>query len=137
MCWRSMVKNSKEPTMEGSRAVSYRPITDESNLIYLDWIMKNRRRVEEATNGRVGYIHIPDMGAAGIREFIKWYYPQIDKEALIVDVRANGGGNVSRMLIERLRRRLLALNFSRTVDDANTYPDAVFTGPMVALLDGN
>ena len=75
------------------------------DLIYLDWITKNRKRVEEATNGRVGYIHIPDMGADGIREFIKWYYPQIDKEGLVVDVRANGGGNVSRMLIERLRRK--------------------------------
>ncbi|HYT49422.1 MAG TPA: S41 family peptidase, partial [Pyrinomonadaceae bacterium] len=132
----SLTVNSK-PTMEGSRVVSYRPITDESNLIYLDWVTRNRKRVEEATNGRVGYIHIPDMGAAGIREFIKWYYPQIDKEALIVDVRANGGGNVSRMLIERLRRKLLGVNYSRTDDIGNTYPDGVFLGPMVALLDQN
>lgn len=132
----ALTVNSK-PTMEGSRTVSYRPITDESNLIYLDWVAGNRKRVEEATGGRVGYIHIPDMGAAGIREFIKWYYPQIHKEGLVVDVRANGGGNVSRMLIERLRRRLLALNYARTDDLANTYPDGVFLGPMVALLDGN
>jgi tricorn protease len=126
-----------KPSLDGARTISYRPITDEGNLIYLDWITSNRRKVSEATGGRVGYIHIPDMGANGIREFIKWYYPQIRKEALIVDVRANGGGNVSRMLIERLRRKLLALNFSRTVDEANTYPDGVFTGPMVALLDAN
>ena len=51
----------------------------------------------------------------------------------MVDVRANGGGNVSRMLIERLRRKLLAVNYSRTADEANTYPDGVFIGPMVAL----
>jgi tricorn protease len=132
----SLTVNSR-PVMEGSRTVSYRPITDETNLIYLDWITKNRKRVEEATNGRVGYIHIPDMGANGIREFIKWYYPQIDKEGLVVDVRANGGGNVSRMLIERLRRKLLAVNYSRTDDIGNTYPDGVFIGPMVALLDQN
>lgn len=128
---------NKTPSLQGARTVTYKPITDEGNLIYLDWISANRKKVSDATAGRVGYIHIPDMGAAGIREFIKWYYPQIRKEALIVDVRANGGGNVSRMLIERLRRKLLALNYSRTVDDANTYPDSVFTGPMVALLDGN
>ena len=128
---------NKSPSMEGARTISYRPITDEGSLIYLDWINANRRKVSDATGGRVGYIHIPDMGANGIREFIKWYYPQIRKEALIVDVRANGGGNVSRMLIERLRRKLLALNYSRTVDEANTYPDGVFTGPMVALLDAN
>ena len=128
---------NSRPTMEGSRVVSYRPITDEGNLIYLDWVTRNRKKVEDATGGRVGYIHIPDMGAAGIREFIKWYYPQLNKEALIVDVRANGGGNVSRMLIERLRRKVLALNYTRTDDEASTYPDGVFLGPMVALLDGN
>jgi tricorn protease len=128
---------NKTPTMQGARTVSYRPITDESNLIYLDWTNDNRERVAKATNGRVGYLHIPDMGAAGIREFIKWYYPQLRKEALIVDVRANGGGNVSRMLIERLRRKVLALNYSRTNDDASTYPDGAFLGPMVTLLDAN
>ena len=132
----SLTVNSK-PTLEGSHVVSYRPITDEGNLIYLDWVTRNRNRVEEATGGRVGYIHIPDMGANGIREFIKWYYPQIDKEALIVDVRANGGGNVSRMLIERLRRKLLGINYARTDDIGNTYPDGVFIGPMAALLDQN
>jgi len=52
-------------------------------------------------------------------------------------VRANGGGNVSRMLIERLRRKVLALNYARTSDTASTYPDGVFLGPLVALLDGN
>jgi tricorn protease len=128
---------NSSPTVNGARTVSYRPITDEGNLIYLDWVTRNRKKVEDATGGRVGYIHVPDMGAAGIREFIKWYYPQLNKEGLIVDVRANGGGNVSRMLIERLRRKVLALNYQRTDDEASTYPDGVFLGPMVALLDGN
>jgi len=128
---------NKTPSMQGARIVSYKPITDESNLIYLDWVDHNRHKVEQATNGRVGYIHIPDMGANGIREFIKWYYSQIRKEGLVVDVRANGGGNVSRMLIERLRRKVLGLNYARTDDEASTYPDAVFNGPMVALLDQN
>ena len=128
---------NKTPTMQGARTVSYRPITDEQNLIYMDWVAHNREKVSKATNGRVGYLHVPDMGASGIREFIKWYYPQLQKEALIVDVRANGGGNVSRMLIERLRRKVLALSYSRTNDDASTYPDGVFIGPMVALLDEN
>jgi len=128
---------NKTPLLQDARTVSYKPITDEGNLIYLSWVDDNRHKVDKATGGRVGYIHIPDMGANGIREFIKWYYPQIRKEGLIVDVRANGGGNVSRMLIERLRRKLLALNYSRTDDEANTYPDSVFIGPMVALLDEN
>ena len=77
------------------------------------------------------------MGAAGIREFIKWYYPQLDKEGLVVDVRANGGGNVSRMIIERLRRKVLGYNFSRVNDEPSTYPDGAFRGPMVAILNEN
>lgn len=128
---------NKEPTTTGARTVSYRPITNESDLIYLDWVNSNRRKVSEMTNGRVGYIHIPDMGAPGIREFIKWYYPQITREGLVVDVRANGGGNVSQMLIERLRRKVLALNYGRTSDEASTYPGGVFLGPMAAILNEN
>jgi tricorn protease len=132
----ALTLNSK-PSMEGSRIVTYRPIMDESKLLYLDWVERNRRKVAELSGGRVAYIHVPDMGNDGIREFIKWYYPQIRKEGLVVDVRVNGGGNVSRMLIERLRRKLLAAQFSRTVDTPGTYPDAVFVGPMVCLLNEN
>ncbi len=120
-----------------ARNVTFRPVTNESDLIYLDWIESNRRRVDEMTNGRVGYIHIPDMGAAGIREFIKWYYPQLKKEALVIDVRANGGGNVSRMIIERLRRKVLGVNYRRGDEDGSTYPDGVMMGPMVAILNEN
>jgi tricorn protease len=131
----ALMVNSK-PTLEGARSVSFRPITDEGKLIYLDWVASNRNRVTEATGGKVGYIHVPDMGADGIREFIKWYYPQIRKEGLIVDVRANGGGNVSRMLIERLSWKILGAQFGRTVDEPALYPTA-FPGPMVALLNEN
>jgi tricorn protease len=128
---------NSSPTESGARTVTFRPITNESDLVYLDWVDGNRRRVSELTNGRVGYIHIPDMGAAGLREFIKWYYPQLDKEGLVVDVRANGGGNVSRMLIERLRRKVLGINYARSNEDGVTYPDGVFNGPMVAILNEN
>ncbi len=126
-----------KPSFEGSRTISYRPITDESSLYYLDWINTNRRKVTQMSEGRIGYIHVPDMGASGIREFIKWYYGQIKSEGMIVDVRANGGGNVSRMLIERMRRKLLALGYSRTNGEPTTYPDQVFVGPMAALLNEN
>lgn len=128
---------NNRPTMEGARKVSFRPIANEQNLVYLNWIQANRRKVDELSGGRIGYIHVPDMGANGIREFIKWYYGQINKEGLVVDVRANGGGNVSRMLIERLRRRLLAIGYQRTFEQGTTYPDQVFLGPMAAILNEN
>lgn len=125
------------PSLTGARQISFRPVTDESSLLYLDWVAANRRRVSEMTNGRVGYIHIPDMGAGGIREFIKWYYPQLDKEGMVVDVRANGGGNVSRMIIERLRRKALGGNFFRTNESVTTYPDSAAPNAMVAILNEN
>ena len=122
---------------EGSRTVSYQPITDESKLRYLSWVESNREAVAEATDGRVGYLHVPDMSSAGISEFIKWYYPQMRKEGLIVDVRGNGGGNVSQMLIERLSRKLLGTRFSRNSEDFRTYPNEVFLGHMVCLVSEN
>ena len=125
------------PTAQGSHNVTFKPITNESDLIYLDWTEGNRRRVNQLSGGRLGYLHIPDMGAAGLREFIKWYYPQLNKEGLVIDVRANGGGNVSRMLIERLSRKVLGINFTRGNVDATTYPDGAFNGPMIGILDGN
>ena len=124
-----------KPSADGARKVSYKPITTERNLIYLDWVAHNREAVSKATNGRVGYIHIPDMGAAGIREFIKFYYPQIRKDALVVDVRGNGGGNISQMLIQRLHRQLLGTDFDRVSDDTGTYPAQTFYGPMVCLIN--
>ncbi|MBK9216121.1 MAG: PD40 domain-containing protein [Chloracidobacterium sp.] len=125
------------PSAQGARTVTIRPITDEGNLAYLDWVLANRRRVDEMSGGRLGYLHIPDMGAPGLREFIKWYYPQLKKEGLVVDVRANGGGNVSRMLIERLRRKLLGVNYTNYNQDGSPYPDGVFLGPMIAILNEN
>ena len=125
------------PTAQGARNVTIRPLTSESDLVYMDWVEGNRRRVDQMSNGRLGYIHIPDMGAPGLREFIKWYYPQLKKEGLVIDVRANGGGNVSRMLIERLRRKVLGINFNNFSEDGGTYPDGAFLGPMITVLNEN
>jgi tricorn protease len=129
---------NSRPTTDGAREVSIRPITREADLAYLDWVENNRKRVEQLSNGTVGYLHVPNMGAEGIREFIKWYYPQARKAGLVIDVRANGGGNVSSMLIDRLKRELLATGFSRNDDVAAVYPrGAVFYGSMVTILDEN
>ena len=124
-----------EPSVEGARQVTFNPITSERRLRYLDEVVTNRRKVDELSDGRVGYLHIPDMGAEGIQEFIKWFYGQIRKEGLIIDVRGNGGGNVSQMLIERLRRSLLGTRFARTYDTPGTYPSTVFHGHLVCILD--
>ena len=126
---------NQAPSFEGARKVTYEPIRGESSLLYLEWVNHNREKVAEMTDGRVGYLHIPNMGAAGIAEFIKWFYPQIRKEGLVVDVRSNGGGNVSQWIIERLDTELLGTRFGRLSDAARTYPYTTFYGHMVCLLN--
>ncbi len=123
------------PNREGARDVTYKPVTSESSLLYYNQVKHNYDYVTKETGGRIGYIHVPDMGGNGIREFIKWFYPQIRKDGFVFDVRNNGGGNVSQWLIERLDSKLLATGFGSMSDDPGTYPATVFHGPMVCLLD--
>src|SRR5262249_22299913 len=125
------------PSLTGAHKVSYRPIGSESDLIYYNWVDHNRRTVDELSGGRIGYMHLPDMGANGIREFLKWYYPQIRKDAFLIDDRANGGGNISRMVIARLIRPMMGVDYSRTRATGSPYPDSVFIGPKAVLVDGN
>ncbi len=126
---------NSNPALKDARKATYKPIGSEANLLYLEWVKENQEKVAEMTDGRVGYLHIPDMGSAGIYEFIKWYYPQIRKGGLIVDVRSNGGGNVSQWIIERLDTRLLGTRFDYAGDMARTYPAAVFHGHKVCLIN--
>ncbi len=120
---------------KGRRTVLVNPVSSENDLLYLRWVEKNRARVTRETDGRIGYLHIPDMGAPGIYEFTKWFYGQVRKQGMIIDVRGNGGGNVSQMVINRLARDLVFMGYDRGVDNLDTYPNVVFTGPLVALLD--
>jgi tricorn protease len=117
------------------RTAIVKPISSENDLIYLQWVRHNRDYVTQQTDGKIGYLHVPDMGPSGIYEFIKWYYGQIRKQGMIIDVRGNGGGNVSQMLINRLDRGHVFMDYVRGMDNVGTYPTAVFTGPMVALLN--
>ena len=110
------------------------PSADEASLYYKDWVQKNVDEVSKKTNGEVGYIHIPDMGQEGLNEFTKQYFPQIKKKALIVDVRGNGGGFVSPLVIERLRRALVMIEMARN-GTPQTNPPQTFVGPMVALCN--
>lgn len=125
--------NSK-PAAEGSYKTTVQPIADESSLYYHAWVQENIRKVSEATDGKVGYLHVPDMGRGGLNEFVKYYYPQLRKKALIIDVRGNGGGNVSPHLIERLRRDAAMVRVGRG-EAPRPDPGEVFLGPMVCLLD--
>ncbi|HRI01277.1 MAG TPA: PDZ domain-containing protein [Saprospiraceae bacterium] len=125
---------NSSPSESGSRTVTVIPTGDEQKLIYYNWVESNYEKVNKATGGRVGYVHIPDMGSNGLNEFVKHFYAQLDKEALIVDDRGNGGGNVSPHIIERLRRE--PVQVTRMRNSTPTFePTEQIVGPKVALID--
>jgi tricorn protease len=129
----TLTVNAK-PTDEGARDVVVRPMASELNLRELHWIETNREKVSRATGGRVGYVYLSDMEAAGMNEFIEQFYPQVRKEGMIFDVRYNGGGFVDQIILERLRRILAGMEAARNWE-SGTIPDIVFHGAMACLTN--
>ena len=125
---------SAEPGEAGARNILVRPIGSEYGLRQLDWVESNRRKVDALTGGRVGYVYLPNMSAAGLNSFVKEFYPQIRKEGLILDERYNGGGFVDQLIFERLRRILAGMQAARNWESA-TIPDQVFHGYMACLAN--
>jgi len=125
---------SNSPSPNNARKVLVKPIADESALYYHEWVQQNIAKVTAASDGRIGYVHIPDMGPDGLNQFARYFYPQLDKEALIIDDRGNGGGNVSPMIIERLLRKPGLGTMRRNQTTASIKPDA-HVGPKVCLID--
>ncbi len=119
----------------GARDVVVTPISSENSLYYYNMVQNNIEKVNKATNGQVGYIHIPDMGPEGLNEFVKYFYPQLTKKALIIDDRGNGGGNVSPMIIERLRREASMWTVTRNGNAAEIKPNQMMNGPKVLLFN--
>ena len=124
-----------KPQLSGARKVVISPLANEYPLIHYNWVQDNIKKVDQASNGRIGYIYIPDMGPEGLNEFARYFYPQLDKEGLIIDDRANGGGNVSPMILERLSREPYRLTMGRGTSHVGTVPDAVQVGPKVCLIN--
>ncbi len=126
--------NSKAQ-LNGARKVVIRPLEEEHSLYHYQWVKNNIAKVDKASGGKIGYIYIPDMGVEGLNEFAKYFYPQLDKEGLIIDDRANGGGNVSPMILERLAREPYRMTMRRGSTHNGTVPNAVQVGPKVCLIN--
>lgn len=118
-----------------TRAVTVKTLSNETPVYYRQWIENNRRRVHEATNGRVGYVYVPDMGAWGYAEFHRAYLAEVDREGLIVDIRFNGGGHVSPLLLQKLLRRRIGYDITRWGKDPAPYPPESVLGPVVTLTN--
>ncbi|MFZ0760596.1 MAG: S41 family peptidase [Candidatus Sulfotelmatobacter sp.] len=125
---------NSRPGTEGARTLAVKPLADESQLRELDMIDTNRRKVDQATQGRVGYIYLPDMGADGLNAFVKQFFPQIRKQGLIIDVRYNGGGFVDQLIFERLRRILAGMDAARNFK-SGTVPPVVFNGYLACITN--
>ncbi|MEX2653741.1 MAG: S41 family peptidase [Acidimicrobiia bacterium] len=116
------------------RSVVVKALGDETLLRYRDWVESNRRAVHEATDGRAGYLHIPDMMGWGYSEFNRGWLAEVERDGLVIDVRFNRGGNVSQLLLQRLLRRRLGFRVTRW-SDATGFPYESPTGPMVCLTN--
>ena len=129
----TLTVNSK-PAADGARKVVVKPIGDEYSLRELNMIETNRKKVDAASGGRIGYVYLPNMGDEGLNEFVKQYFPQIRKEGIIFDVRYNGGGFVDQLIFARLRRVLAAMGPARNWE-GGTIPGNVFYGYMACVTN--
>lgn len=114
--------------------VDVKALGNESLLRYREWVEANRRFVHEQTGGRVGYVHVPDMGPRGFAEFHRGYLAEYDREGLVIDVRYNGGGHVSQLVLEKLARKRIGYDKTRWMGE-EPYPGQSPRGPMVCLTN--
>lgn len=126
---------SSTPALSGSRNIIVTPIGNELMLRYRDWVNGNRHKVDQATDGKVGYIHLPATAAPGVEAFTRDFYPQLRKEALIIDVRYNNGGHIPDIFMSRLDRKLLGLWATRYTDGFVS-PHAAHYGPKICITNG-
>jgi tricorn protease len=131
---RVMLTVNDSDSRDGARDVVVVALRGERGLRYADWVRRNREHVAEETDGKMGYIHIPNMMGPGLIEFNTWFYPQIDKEGMVVDCRSNGGGFVSQIVLERFYRQIVSFDRSRG-GGISTYPYRTLNGPFVVLTD--
>jgi tricorn protease len=122
------------PDGSGARTVSVVPIANENSLRNRDWVEGNIRKVDQATGGRVAYVYVPNTSTLGHTYFKRYFFPQAYKEAIIVDERFNGGGQVADYYIDWLRKPLISYWAMRYGADLKT-PSASIQGPKVMLID--
>ncbi|MDX1630762.1 MAG: PDZ domain-containing protein [Thermoanaerobaculia bacterium] len=126
---------NEEPSLDGARTETVRTVTSETNLRYLAWVRTKAELVDRLSDGRIGYIHLPNTAQAGNRMLQKLFYSQVSKPALIVDERYNGGGFIPVQMIDMLSRTTLSY-WARRGLEAFSSPGYVHDGPMAMLING-
>ncbi len=128
------IRVSTDASGSGARTVTVVPIANENRLRNLAWIEDNRRKVDQMTGGRVAYVYLPDTAFGGFTNFTRYFFAQVDKQAVIVDERFNGGGALATDIVEFLSRRLLSSVATRDGGDEVEPQGAIF-GPKVMLIN--
>jgi tricorn protease len=122
------------PAPSPLRRVVVVPLRGERRLRYQDWVSGRRRMVRELSDGRLGYLHIPDMMGEGWAHFHRDMRTEMARDGLIFDVRGNSGGHISQLIVEKLSRRVIAWGMGRWLRPA-TYPEEARRGPLVTVAD--
>ena len=129
------VKVNSKPSLDGATSYLIKPVGNESRMRYVDWVEQNRKYVDKASGGRVGYIHMAAMGTGDFADFVKQYFGQRDKEALIMDDRFNNGGFVEDFVNRILSHRSSAFWNLRGSRLPWTRQGDYFDGPMACLIN--
>lgn len=129
------IKVSNSPIAANSRSSLIVPVSSEQELFYFNWVNERRQMVDKLSNGRIGYIHVPNTAEAGNRELFKGMYTYFNKDALIIDERYNGGGNIPDRMADLLDRHTLAYWHMNGLVPAKT-PAIANDGPKVMLING-
>ena len=122
------------PNFTGSRKVNVVPISNEASLRNRDWVEGNLKKVHEATDGRVAYVYVPNTAGAGHEYFKRYFFPQANKEAIIIDERYNGGGQAADYYIDILKKPFQS-NWTLRYGGVLKMPSASIQGPKVMIVD--
>jgi len=123
-----------QPGYDGSRLVNVVPVGSENSLRNRDWVEGNLKKVHAATSGQVAYVYVPNTAGSGHQYFKRYFFPQANKKAIIIDERFNGGGSIADYYIDILRRPYQSYWNMRYCKDMKT-PSASIQGPMVMLIN--
>ncbi|HWW02162.1 MAG TPA: PDZ domain-containing protein [Candidatus Acidoferrum sp.] len=126
---------NSQPKLDGSREVLVQTLASEARLRHLAWIEKNRKKVEDATDGKIGYVYVPDTGRHGQSELVRQFRAQFDKAGLIIDERFNSGGQIPDRFVELLGRKTLNYWAVRDGEDWS-WPEVANSGPKAMLING-
>lgn len=119
----------------GARTYTVRPLPNDENLRYIDWVENNRKKVLEMSGGKIGYMHVPNTGQEGFIGFLRGWYSNADKQAILIDERFNGGGDIAWYMVEKLARQMVGAVKGRAWSQTVTYPWGNPFGPKAMLIN--